>query len=736
MTVITSGVKPLAPKPGGSAAASNTYCEKRNIELIKCIRQLAGCFMALRIGADIGGTFTDLIVSSDDGSIFHATKVLTTPDRPDDAVVAGTGELLKEAGQSGDGVQQFLHGTTLFTNALIERKGARTALVTTRGFRDAIDIAREHRFEMYDLRLQRPEPLAPRPLRFEVDERVLADGSVLVALQDDDIDRVVAALRESGAQAVAVCLINAFLNPAHEHRIRDRLHERLPDLAVTTSSDLVPEIREYERTSTTLANVYVQRIAEEYLLRLQRRLAANGVAGRLLVMQSNGGLCEADVAARFPIRLVESGPAAGAIAAAYSGRLLGYPNLLSFDMGGTTAKACVILDGEPLIAPQFEVDRRYHFKKGSGLPIKIPVVEMIEIGTGGGSIAEVDGLKRLRVGPRSAGSKPGPACYGLGGRQPTVTDADLVLGYLDAGFFLGGKMSLSREAAAAAIDVAVGAPLGLDTVAAAAGIHRLANESMASAARIHAVERACDVERFPIFAFGGAGPVHAYGVARILGSPSVIYPPAAGVMSAIGFLVAPMSFDFVRSYPGRLGNLDWAAVRDLVAQMETGGTAMVGSSAADGQVVHQRSVDMRYQKQGFEVRVPLPEGRLDAAAVDAIRANFEDVYRRLYGHLVPDAEIECVSWRVVTLGAVPNVNLPKSNASCATTDAARKGARQVYLLDNRRLEEVPVYDRYRLAAGVRLQGPAIVEEVESTVVVAGPAELEVDAFGNLTARLH
>jgi len=689
--------------------------------------------MLARIGADIGGTFTDLVMIGDDGATFHSAKVLTTRDRPDDAVVAGTQQMLEEAGCRSGEVSQLVHGTTLFTNALIERKGARTALVTTRGFRDVIEIAREHRFDMYDLAMQRPAPLAPRPLRFEVDERILADGTVVRPVDDAEVDRIAAALAAAGVEAAAVCFINAYLNSAHEDRVAARLKQKLPGLSVTTSSELVPEIREYERTSTTLANVYVQKIAEEYLLRLQQRLAEIGMAGRLLVMQSNGGLCEAEIAARYPVRLVESGPAAGAIAAAYFGGMLGYKDLLSFDMGGTTAKACVILSGEPLIASQFEVDRRYHFKKGSGLPIRIPVVEMIEIGTGGGSIARVDSLKRLRVGPHSAGSQPGPACYGLGGTEPTVTDADLVLGYLDPAFFLGGRMRLDRAAAESAIARHVGAPLALDVREAAAAIHRMANESMASAARIHAVERACDVERLPIFAFGGAGPVHAYGVARILGSPSVIYPPSAGVMSAIGFLVAPVSFDLVRSMPGVLSSLDWTAVQKLVAEMEAEGARLVRSSGNAADVTFRRFADMRYQKQGFEIRVPLPDGRLDASAEDAIRARFEAVYARIYGHLVPDAPVESVSWRIVASGAVPTLRPAKTTLAAGDLRGAVKGERTIYLPDTNSFGPAPVYDRYKLPRNASFEGPAVVEEVESTVVIGGSARITVDEFANLRA---
>jgi len=691
--------------------------------------------VSYRIGTDIGGTFTDLILASEDGARFHVGKVLTTPEAPERAVVEGVAAVLAGTGVPAAAVTHVLHGTTLFTNALIERSGARTALVTTRGFRDAVEIAREHRYDMYDLYMQRPRPLAPRHLRFELDERVLADGSVRVPLDPEEVRRLAGRLGAEGVEAVAVCLLHAYRNPAHEQLAGRILREALPGVAVTLSGELVPEIREYERASTTLANVYVQRLAERYLGRLRDRLREIGVAGSLFIMQSNGGLCEADTGARCPVRLIESGPAAGALAAAHYGTLLGHRDLLAFDMGGTTAKACVIADGEPLVTPEFEVDRRYQFKKGSGLPIKVPVIDMIEIGTGGGSLARVDALGRLRVGPESAGARPGPACYGQGGTEPTVTDADLVLGYLDPGFFLGGRMRLDPDAAARAIAARVGRPLGLDLVQAAWGIHQLANESMAGAARIHAIERGKDVERFPVFAFGGAGPVHAHGVARILRSPSVIYPLGAGVMSAIGFLVAPLSFDFVRTLPAGLDALPWDAVARAVAEMEAEGRTILGRTIPPGEVRFRRFADMRYRKQGYEIRVPLPPGPLDAGRADEVRAAFETTYRAIYGHTVPNTPVDVVSWRVIAHGPKPTLTLPAA-APAGDARAALKGLRPAYLPEKRGYAEVPIYDRYALGAGAALDGPAIIEERESTVVVPGPARIRVDAASNILVELR
>lgn len=692
--------------------------------------------MSLRLGSDIGGTFTDLILASEDGTVFEVGKVLTTPDAPDDAVVTGAGQVIAAAGAASGRISHVIHGTTLFTNALIERKGARTGLITTRGFRDALEIAREHRYDMYDLRMKRPPPLAPRYLRFEVDERVLVDGRVSRPLDEASVHALVPLLKAERVEAIGICLLHSYVNDAHERRVAEIIRTALPDVAITVSSDLVPEIREYDRTSTTLANVYVKRIAERYLGRLQRRLVEEqGIGGELYVMQSNGGVSRIEEATRYPVRLVESGPAAGALAAAHYGVMTGHPDLLSFDMGGTTAKACIIDRGEPLIAPEFEVAREYQFKKGSGLPVKVSVIEMIEIGTGGGSIARVDALKRLQVGPQSAGARPGPVSYGLGGTQPTVTDADLALGYLDPAFFLGGKMSLDIAGAKRAIVDKVGEPLGLGETDAAWGIHQLANEAMASAARIHAIERGKDASRLPIFAFGGAGPVHAYGVARILRSQRVIYPLGAGVMSAIGMLTAPLAFDFVKTFPGGLDDMDWVGASHVVETMEAEGRAILGKSAAAADMRFQRFADMRYRKQGYDVRVPIPAGKLGPESREEIRRRFEEVFERLYGHVIPNTPIDVLSWRVIALGPKPELMLPKGAERRGGAGEALKGRRSIYLPASRAFADVPVYDRYRLAPGSVLEGPAIIEERESTVVINGPASIASDEWSNLVVDI-
>lgn len=688
----------------------------------------------MRFGADIGGTFTDVILVDDVTGLFKLDKVLTTPEQPDDGVLAGIKQVLAAAQVDGSRVGHVIHGTTLFTNALIERKGARTALITTRGFRDAVEIAREHRYDMYDLRLKRPSPIARRRDRYEVSERILADGHVRQAPSEAEVREIATRLLDDGIEAVAICLLNAYANPAHEQFVARVLAETAPGLLLTLSTDIAPEMREYERTSTALCNVYVKGIATRYLQRLESRTKTDLHAGAALrVMQSNGGLMAADKAAEVPIRLVESGPAAGALATAHYGGLLKLDHLLSFDMGGTTAKACLIVNGTPLIAPEFEVDRQYQFKRGSGLPVKVPVIEMIEIGTGGGSIASVDALRRLRVGPQSAGSDPGPACYGLGGDEATVTDADLLLGYLDADYFLGGRMKLDADASSQAVSNSVGKALDLSTIQAAWGIHQMANEAMASAARMHAIERGHEISRFPMFAFGGAGPVHAYGVARILKTPRVIYPFGAGVMSAVGFLTAPLSFDFVRSSPGHLESLDWRAVNALIEEMQAQGIEALKGLVPVDAMRFERVADMRYRKQGSDIRVPMPDGPLGPEQIPEIVAAFEKQYRALFSHTVPDTPIDVMSWRLTAVGPKPSLTLPQ--ASDLGVDPI-KGARAIFVPAQQRFVEVPVIDRYQVAAGQVFEGPAIIEERESTVVVNGGARITQDAWRNLIVDIE
>lgn len=689
----------------------------------------------LRVGVDIGGTFTDLIAFDVRTGRLSLGKTLTTPTEPARGVITGMMETLRTAGEEPSAVSGIVHGTTLVTNALIERKGAVTALLATDGFRDAVEIRREGRYDLYDLFIEMPTPLVPRRRRLGIRERVLADGSVYLPLDTAQLPEIVAQLRALGTEAVAVSLMHSYQNPDHERQIGEALATLAPELIVSLSSEVVPEIREYERTSTTLANVYVRPLVERYLADLVTRLDDLGITDApLFIMLSSGGTATVETARRFPIRLIESGPAAGALAAAYYGTLTGRADLLSFDMGGTTAKACLIENGEPLIASDFEVARVYRFKKGSGLPVRVPVIEMIEIGAGGGSVARVDTLGLLKVGPDSAGADPGPACYGRGGMEPTVTDADLLLGYLDPDFFLGGKMQLDRDAAARAV-ARIAEPLGLGITEAAWGIHQVVNENMAGAARIHAVERGKDPRRYPVFAFGGAGPVHAYRVARILGAPELIVPLGAGVTSALGFLVAPLAFDYVRSYYARLDNLDWAKADALLTEMESeGAAALAEAGVARAGLTFRRSAEMRYIGQGFEVSVPLPDGPLTPERLSEVQEAFAVAYRALYGRTAEGVPLEVLTWRVVVSGPRPELALGSDTFGTADARDAQKGERRIYLPEHGGFTVAPVYDRYRLGTGATFSGPAVIEERECTVIL-GCGHTRVDEYRNLIVTL-
>ena len=689
-----------------------------------------------RAGIDIGGTFTDLVLLDDATGERALGKVLTTLEDPSEAVEKGLLELLEREDVAASELKTIIHGTTLVANALIERKGAKTALLTTEGFRDAVAIGTEHRYDMYDIFIEKPEPLVPRSLRYGVRERSLDDGSILLELDEEQVRSISVELREREVRAVAVSFLHSFRNPAHERRAREILLEEAPEITVSLSSEVAPEIREYERTSTTIANVYVRPLVERYLRILEERLGRLGFEGSLYIMLSNGGTASVETAREFPIRLLESGPAAGALAAAFYGRAAGFPKILSFDMGGTTAKACMIEGGEPLTSSEFEVARVYRFKKGSGFPVKTSVIEMIEVGSGGGSIARVGSLDLPKVGPESAGAQPGPACYGRGGSEPTVTDADLLLGYLDPDFFLGGKLRLDREAALRAIEEKVARPLGLDAVEAAWGIHEVVNENMANAARVHAIERGKDPRAYPLFAFGGAGPVHAYRVARTLGVPGFISPLGAGATSAFGFLCAPLSFDLVRSLYGRLDELDWADANGALEDMEAEGRDLLrASGVADAEIRVRRLCEMRYTGQGHEVTVELPGGKLGPDDADRLTALYRKEYRRLYNREGPDVALEALTWRLQVAAPRPEIRLESGEeGDSRIPDGAQKGTREIYLPESAGFREVPVYDRYRLDPGTSFEGPAVVEERESTVVLGSEGRAEIDAARNLIVR--
>lgn len=691
----------------------------------------------IRAGIDIGGTFTDLIMVDDDGR-FTIGKTLTTPLDPSLAIEAILRDGAVRFGCGLDELDAIVHGTTLVTNALIERKGDRTALITTEGFRDAVEIGRENRYDLYDLTIELPQPLVPRFLRFGVPERTLADGTVYRTLDEEYLRRLVRELAANGVVAIAVAFINSFANPATEKRAREIIEEIAPQIRVSLSSEVSPTIREFERTSTTIANVYVQDRVERYLRELQLRLTQMKFAGSFLMMLSNGGVATADTAIAFPIRLLESGPAAGALAAATYGALCGSPDLVSFDMGGTTAKFCVIEDGKPLIAHEFEFDRIYRFRKGSGLPATIPVIEMVEIGAGGGSIARINSLGLLKVGPDSAGADPGPVCYGRGATEPTVTDADLLLGYLDAQFFLGGDMALDLEATRQAMQGRLASSLGFSVEEVAWGIHQIVNETMANAARAHILERGKDPQTQPLFAFGGAGPMHAYRIAKALGSPRMIVPLGAGIMSTLGFLSAPAAFDFVRPWRVALDEVDWRRAEGLLAAMAAEGRAMLHDAGLeDADIYVEYSVDMRYVGQGHEIVVPWrdvaaePEGRATTLA-----ASFDVAYRKLYGRQGPPVPLEIMNWRTMVKGPKPDIRLAVADPVAATGRMIIKGYRKAYFPELGGFAEVPVYDRYAMPRGYCFKGAAIVEERESTTVIGPGAECRIDEQWNLVVELR
>jgi 5-oxoprolinase (ATP-hydrolysing) len=678
---------------------------------------------ALRLGFDIGGTFTDFVLTDPATGALRLHKRLTTPEDPAVGALDGLRRIIADHGAAFADVAEIVHGTTLVTNAVIERKGARLGLITTAGFRDVLEAGTEQRYDIYDLFLTYPEPLVPRRRRLEVTERIDRDGRVVTPLDAASVRSTAMALRDAGVEAVAICFLNAYREPKHERQAAAIVAEVLPGIPVSASSAVVAEIGEYARCVTTCANAYVQPLMTTYLRRLEHELRSSGFAGQLRLMHSAGGLVSVAAASDFPIRLLESGPAGGALAAALLGARAGHADLLAFDMGGTTAKACLIEDGRAQIAPMLEAGREHRFKKGSGLPIKAATVDMIEIGAGGGSIAAIDAVGLLRVGPHSAGAAPGPACYGRGGEQPTVTDANLVLGYYDPGFFLGGAMALDMAAARAAL-ARVAEPLGLSVEQAAWGIHKVVVESMADAARVYLVERGKDPRRYAMVGFGGAGPAHAAEVARALGMAEVVVPPASGAASALGFLAAPLSASRVRSLPVRLDDAaDLGAVEALLRDLEAQARAEI---AVDGEVLVERTADMRLVGQMHEIAVPLPAGPLADDSLPALIAAFDAAYTARYAALQLGAEVEAVNFRVTVTGPTPSINLGHQGL---VPQDAKKGERMVSFGDG--FMAAAVYDRYALTEGCEIAGPAIVEEREATTVVAPGDVLRVDAAGNL-----
>ena len=677
------------------------------------------------VGIDVGGTFTDF-VAIDDG-VVTVFKHLTTPADPSLGVLDGIVRFAHREKIPFPDIVRIIHGTTLVANSLIERRGARTALITTVGFRDVLEIGREARYDLYDLELERPEPLIPRPLRFEIGERVLADGTELEPLDEAEAVRLSRRLRELGVESVAVCLLHAYANPAHERRLGEIVAAEAPGIDITLSSDIAPEWREYERTSTAAANAFVRPLARKYLAHLEQGFRDLGAPDRLYVMMSQGGVTSARQAAEFAIQLVESGPAGGVSAAGFFGRRLGLHNLISFDMGGTTAKVSLIESGVPLQVPELEVARVARFKRGSGLPLKLPTIEMIEIGTGGGSIGHKGALGLLKVGPISAGADPGPACYGRG-TAATVTDADLHLGYLNPDYFLGGSMDLVAENAERAL-AQLGDEVGMSAEQCARGMFDIVNRQMALAMRTHVVERGHDPRRFTLVAFGGAGPVHAYEVARHLGIKRLICPPAAGVASALGFLVSPFSVDLAWTHLGRLGRVDWAPVVARLAEMEARAREMLKKGGADVSSADiEKRVDMRYVGQGYEVPVPLTQAELGPGIEAELRSSFNRLYRERFGTSLETAGVECVHWRLTA-------RVESKQVSVTFPTSARGGAlksqRRTYFPELDDYVDCAVFDRYQLVADNDVKGPALIEERESTIVVGPSAVWRVDDLGNV-----
>ncbi len=681
-----------------------------------------------RLAADVGGTFTDIAVAHD-GSLTTA-KVPTTQQEPEKGVLAGIARALSAAGLSPGAFEIAIHGTTLATNALIERKGAKTALLVTEGFRDVVEMAFENRFEQYDIHMDRPPPLVPRHLRLPVAERIDAAGNVLIPLTDAALAPAMAALKAEAVEAVAIGFLHAYADDRHERRAAELLAAALPGLPVTLSSAVSPEMREYERWSTAAANAYVQPLMAGYIARLEAGLRALGFACPLFLMTSGGGLTRTEAGRRFPIRLVESGPAGGAILAADLARRLGLDRVLSFDMGGTTAKICLIDDGEPQASRSLEVARQYRFLKGSGLPLRIPVIEMVEIGAGGGSIAAVDALGRLTVGPESAGADPGPACYAKGGAAATVTDADVVLGWIDPAGFAGGAPPLARGRAEAAVMRGAGDALGLPPIEAAFGISEVVVENMANAARIHAVERGTGVEGRTMIAFGGAAPVHAVRLAGKLGISRIVVPVSAGVGSAVGFLNAPVAHEVVRSRRVALEeDFDTASIEALFAEMRAEAGALVSAGAPDTPQIETRTADMRYRGQGHELAVPLPDAAFDGGPRQRLAALFEDAYAAAYGRIIPGQTVEAVNWTLRRAAAGPPPE--PAPATPPRRGAAADGARRMFDPDGETIVAARTYRRDRLAPGVTIDGPAAIVEEQTTTIVPRRCRAEIDALGDV-----
>ncbi|PPR60169.1 MAG: Acetophenone carboxylase gamma subunit [Alphaproteobacteria bacterium MarineAlpha4_Bin2] len=685
------------------------------------------------LGIDIGGTFTDIVAYDQATGQVVKAKELTTPDDPSRGVITGIRNLLGIDGLGPNDFRRMVHATTLFTNAIITRDGAKTGMLTTGGFRDAVEIGRERKYELYDVFITKPDPLVPRDLRVEISERIGPDGAVLTPIDIDAVKQEAARLVDEGVESLAIVFLHCYANSAHEDAAVEAISAAHPGLFLSSSNDVSPEIREYERASTTSANAYVKPLAQRYLDNLVVEANGLGITAPFFMMLSNGGLTHLEEAKSRPVLMLESGPAAGALVAAHFGGLAGEKNILAFDMGGTTAKLAMVEDGEPHVAYSFEAAREKRFVVGSGLPMNISTIELIEIGAGGGSIAHVDGMGLLKVGPRSAGSEPGPVCYGRGGKEPTVTDADLLLGYLNPEYFAGGSMNIDPDVSRVAAEPLAQA-LGLTVPEVAWGIHDVVNENMASAARVHIAEQGNDVREFTLLATGGAGPVHAYYVARKLGLRRLICPASAGVASALGLLIAPARVDRTGTVARRFSEMDWEALEAQYQALQTDAANVIAETGfAPSEAVVTRLADMRFAGQGFEIVLELPSGPYNAGSAPALRQAFEEVYRETFARTPPDVEPEIINIRISMKAEVPGLGIkPETDRGSGNP---KTGSRLAYFPGLDDFVDTPVYDRNLMTLGYSFSGPAIVEESESTLILGPEAEARVDKQFNLIVDL-
>jgi len=683
----------------------------------------------LRMAIDIGGTFTDTVLVDSDQAIVASTKTLTSHENPADAAIEGAQKTLTQAGMEFNQVTGFVHGTTLATNALIEKRGAVVATITTEGFRDILEIAYERRYSQYDIHLQKPDFLVPRSLAFTLKERITASGEVLIDLDESAVPQLIDALHSAGVAAVAICLLHSYANNKHELQLRSIIEEACPGIVVSISSEVSPEAREFDRLSTTVANAYIQPLMEKYLGAFESQFNSEGLQCPILMMTASGGMTTIKTAARLPIRLVESGPAGGAILAARTAQLCNLDNVLSFDMGGTTAKLCLIDDGLPQTSRHFEIARAARFIKGSGMPVRVPVVDMIEIGAGGGSIATVDRLNRLNVGPRSAGSEPGPAAFRRGGKEPTVTDADIALGYIQAQVFAEGQFSIDEQAAATAIASTIGKPLSLSMQQAAEGISQIVDENMASAGRMHAVESGKDLGARTMIAFGGNGPLHACRVARAAGISTVLIPVSPGVGSAVGFLYAPVSFEIVQSRYCLLSTMDISSINILLDSMRSEATDIVRLGAAEAPLNTRRTAFMRYHGQGHEIEIDLPGRALVEADLTALKEKFENAYAEQFSRPVPGMAIEILNWSVEVSTQSQAVGSQKTIHKVRAVEPTNSVTIRCDVEGVSRT--AGVNSRQELTPGDELSGPVLITETQTTTFVASDFTARVDAMHNL-----